>query len=142
MNAGNAIIAGAVESAKGGISCSMSLFRLDADGTGRVLGEWTTVPLGGVEPLAQKARKSSALKTLDLSGLTRLDTNGAFALLRFAEQTDADGLIPLENAKTEHDQLLDVEIKAIFRDKPPTVDWQLLVEMPHASASLDTAVSV
>ena len=71
----------------------MSEFRLDADGTGRVIGDWTTVPLGAVERLAQKARKSGALKTLDLSGLTRLDTNGALALLRLAEQAGADGLI-------------------------------------------------
>ena len=37
----------------------MSEFRLDADGTGRVIGDWTTVPLGAVERLAQKARKAA-----------------------------------------------------------------------------------
>ena len=68
--------------------------------------------------LAQKARKSGALKTLDLSGLTRLDTNGALALLRLAEQAGADGLIPLQDPKPEHARLLEVVIKAHGKDKP------------------------
>lgn len=100
----------------------MSEFRLDADGTGRVIGDWTTVPLGAVERSAQKARKSGALKTLDLSGLTRLDTNGALALLRLAEQAGADGLIPLQDPKPEHARLLEVVIKAHGKDKPVPED--------------------
>ena len=42
----------------------MSEFRLDADGTGRVIGDWTTVPLGAVERSgpegAQKRRIENA----------------------------------------------------------------------------------
>lgn len=97
-------------------------FRLDGEGTGHPLGDWTTVPLGVAERSAQKARKGGALKSLNLSGLTKLDTNGALALLRLAEQAGSDGLIPLDNPKPEHARLLEVVIKAHGKDKPPPED--------------------
>lgn len=57
-----------------------------------IAGSWTAI-----------TAQADAIQAFDLSGLTRLDTAGAFALLRLSR----DGKVPLDPPKPEHSALLE-----------------------------------
>lgn len=106
--------------------------RLDAGGVGVVSGDWTTAYLGAAEKAGQRAVKGAQLKSIDLSNVTKLDTNGALALLRLAEHKGQTA-VPLEGAKPEHQQLLEVVIKAHSADtteaKSGSTVWRIVAQI-------------
>lgn len=95
----------------GDTTSEASAFRMDAGGVGSAVGDWSTGRLGVVEKSARRAIKGLVLTSIDLSGVTKLDTNGALALLRLAERP-GKAAVSIEGANAECQRLLEVVIKA------------------------------
>lgn len=89
-----------------------------ADGALNVVGDWTTPALGEVErsiaaALKQTTGGPAAAKTLNLSALERLDTNGVMLLQRAARAMATTESVELVEAKPEHARLIGVVTAAM-----------------------------
>lgn len=86
-----------------------------ADGaTLRLSGDWTVKTAHQVEVLADEMAGRVDLRTLDLSGVDRLDTAGAWLITRACAQAKAQGrTVALANVSSAHETML---AEAHFRD--------------------------
>ena len=69
-------------------------FKLDRDGKKiSVTGDWTSITMGRAADRLERALRRGDVQAMDVSGLGRLDTAGAFALMRATglDATNVDG---------------------------------------------------
>jgi phospholipid/cholesterol/gamma-HCH transport system permease protein len=104
---------------------------LQADGGLRAVltGDWTSRTLGGAADRLRAALTDRKPKVLDLTGVGRCDTSGAFAIVRAA---DAAGTKTQLDARPETRRLMDLVSKAAEKaDVPPPArvsGWTLFLE--------------
>jgi phospholipid/cholesterol/gamma-HCH transport system permease protein len=92
---------------------------LEADGrlTAELTGDWTSRSLGAAPDRLRNALASRRPAVLDLRGVGRCDTSGAYAVVRAA----GEAKVPLE-ARPETRRLLDLVSRAREKEAPPPVD--------------------
>ena len=100
-------------------------FDIEEDGdrvSCRLSGRWTTLAVAGVEPSVGglEARDGIAQLDLDLSGITRMDTAGAWLVKRLIVTQEARGAaVSVVNASTPVEMLLGAVDDAARQEEPP-----------------------
>ncbi len=92
------------------------------DGGVAAVGDWSTTALYAAERSIDELAKQAAVTVIDLSGLTRLDTNGAMLLTLAAERLGRGAPVDLVGASAEHARLIKVIENAHAEHHEPPED--------------------
>ena len=109
-------------------AADFSLEKGDQGDVAVLRGDWTTVTLGDAGPRLADALKSARAPSLDLTGIGRCDTQGAYTIVRSADGLTEGGEL---KARPETQRLLNLVAEARQVEKEParrTSGGQELVE--------------
>jgi phospholipid/cholesterol/gamma-HCH transport system permease protein len=98
------------------IDADFSVAERDGKPIARLTGDWTAHCLGPAGPRLAAALKGRSQVAVDMTGVKRCDTAGAYAVLRAIEGVDSPGQV---DARPETHRLLELVAEGIQRDPTP-----------------------
>jgi phospholipid/cholesterol/gamma-HCH transport system permease protein len=100
------------------IDADFSLAERDGEPVARLTGDWTAHCLGPAGPRLASALNGKSRIAVDMTGVKRCDTAGAYAVLRAIEGVTAPGQV---QARPETHRLLELVAEGIQREPTPEV---------------------